>query len=387
MFLFLVASVFVLIAVVDYVHYRRLLRRAASRWLTVGYGVCAVATNLLPVAIALTGLLIRDNTQGFMDFAMWGYWVWIITALPRAIVVGLNHFHHLRTGVMLAFAFLGLIFWSTFYCRTAIEVNEVVKSSDRLPRGFDGYRIVQLSDMHIGALANRDAEIREIVATTNALRPDVVLFTGDLVNIRYTELDDEVMELLRGFSAPVYCITGNHDVGTYVKDSLTLPVERHIACFGERMHRMGWQLLQDTTVWLRHRGDSITLSGVAFDPSLRKQQHDQNIPPVNLNKVYKGVPDSVFNITLTHLPQIWEQITPTPYGDLTLAGHVHSMQSKVNIFGRKFSPAALLYKRWSGRYEQDVHTLYINDGTGYVGFPMRVGAYPEITLFILKTCE
>lgn len=387
MFLVFVVTVFVLIAVVDFLHYRNLRCRAAAEWMTKAYGVCAVVTDLLPVVIAVTGLVIRDNSQGFMDFAMWGYWTWIITAIPRAIVVVFRHFGLHKTGAVLALAFLGLILWSTFYCRTALEVNEVVKTSDRLPRGFDGFRIVQLSDMHIGALANRDAEIRKIVETTNALHPDLVLFTGDLVNIRYTELDDEVMNLLRGFSAPVYCITGNHDVGVYVRDSVTLPVKRHLALFGERVQQMGWHLLQDTTLYLHRGGDSITLSGVSFDPALRKQQHDQNLPPTDLTKVYRETPDSIFNITMTHLPQIWEQIATTPYGDLTLAGHVHSMQSKINIFGHKFSPASLLYKRWSGRYEQDFHTLYINDGTGYVGFPMRVGAYPEITLFILKSCE
>lgn len=387
MFLLFVALIFIAVSVVDVLHYRRMKQRGVSHVRCLGYGLCALVTNLLPLVIALTGLVVRDNTQQFMDFAMWAYWVWMATALPRGIFVFFHHFHHVKTGAVLALSFLGILLWSTFYCRTAIVVNEVVKTSDRLPHGFDGYRIVQLSDMHIGTMVNRKAEVEKIVATTNALRPDVVLFTGDLVNIRYTELDAEVMEQLRGFDAPVYCVSGNHDIGTYVKDSVSLPVEVSCRRFAERVDRMGWQLLQDTTVFLHHRGDSISLSGVAFEPSLREKQHDQDIPLVGLDKVYGTTPQSLFNITLTHIPQIWEQIATTPYGDLTLAGHVHSMQAKVRLFGRSFSPAALLYKRWSGRYDKDFHTLYINDGTGYVGFPMRIGAYPEITLFELQSCE
>lgn len=88
-----------------------------------------------------------------------------------------------------------------------------------------------------------------------------------------------------------------------------------------------------------------------------------------------------------HIPQLWGQIADAGYGDLTLAGHVHSMQMKLRLFGRAFSPAQLLYTRWSGRYDEGGRTLYINDGTGYVVFPMRLGAYPEITLITLRRCE
>ena len=102
---------------------------------------------------------------------------------------------------------------------------------------------------------------------------------------------------------------------------------------------------------------------------------------------YRGVPDSLYNITAVHIPQLWGQIADAGYGDLTLAGHVHSMQMKLRLLGRAFSPAQLLYTRWSGRYDEGGRTLYINDGTGYVVFPMRLGAYPEITLITLRRCE
>lgn len=95
-----------------------------------------------------------------------------------------------------------------------------------------------------------------------------------------------------------------------------------------------------------------------------------------------------FNITLAHVPQLWEQITTAGYGDLTLSGHVHAMQLKIRFSGRGWSPASWLYEHWSGRYDNDDgRTLYINDGTGYVGYPMRLGARPEITLLTLKQCE
>ena len=104
-------------------------------------------------------------------------------------------------------------------------------------------------------------------------------------------------------------------------------------------------------------------------------------------KKYSAVPDSLFNITLVHLPQLWGQILETGHGDLTLSGHVHSMQFKIRPWGRGWSPASWIYEHWSGRYDADGRTLYVNDGTGYVAYPMRLGAWPEVTLFTLKRCE
>lgn len=92
----------------------------------------------------------------------------------------------------------------------------------------------------------------------------------------------------------------------------------------------------------------------------------------------------LFNVTVSHLPQLRHNIADLGYGDLILAGHVHSMQIKMRIGKRRFSPAQWFYDEWSGLYDNDGHRLYINDGIGYVGFPMRLGAYPEVTLFVLE---
>ena len=130
-----------------------------------------------------------------------------------------------------------------------------------------------------------------------------------------------------------------------------------------------------------------SVTRLSFDPALRHKRHDPDLPPADLSGAYRGVPDSLYNITAVHIPQLWGQIADAGYGALTLAGHVHSMQMKLRLFGRAFSPAQLLYTRWSGRYDEGGRTLYINDGTGYVVFPMRLGAYPEITLITLRRCE
>ena len=151
---------------------------------------------------------------------------------------------------------------------------------------------------------------------------------------------------------------------------------------------MGWHVLQDSTCYLHRGADSISLSGFAFDPQFKKERHDRVLPLSSAEKGYRDVPAALYNITLVHIPQHWDEIREVGYGDLTLSGHTHAMQLKLRLGeGRGWSPARLIYPRWGGRYDEQGSTLYINDGIGYVIYPMRIGARPEITLITLKRCE
>lgn len=350
----------------------------------------ALIASYLPIAVmALTELLIRDNTIAWVRVSMWLFWSWLLLSVPR-VVYGLLRMARLpRVGVALALLTAGGLVWGATVGRTTLHVNRVEICSPKLPASFEGFHLVQLSDMHVGTLVDSERELRQLVDRVNALQPDLILFTGDLVNVRAAELNDRLAASLRDLKAPygVVSVTGNHDAGVYIKDSLTYPAAQSLSEVIAWQRRIGWEVLEDTTRYLTRGMDSISLSGISFDPELRKKRHDRHLPPARLDELYRGVPDTLFNITAVHLPQLWEQILETPYGDLTLAGHVHSMQMKLHLFGTEFSPARLLYKRWSGRYDDGGRTLYINDGTGYVTYPMRLGAWPEITLITLHRCE
>lgn len=350
----------------------------------------ALIASYLPITVmALTELLIRDNTIAWVRVSMWLFWSWLLLSVPR-VVYGLLRMARLpRVGVALALLTAGGLVWGATVGRTTLHVNRVEICSPKLPASFEGFRLVQLSDMHVGTLVDSERELRQLVDRVNALQPDLILFTGDLVNVRAAELNDRVAASLRDLKAPygVVSVTGNHDAGVYIKDSLTYPAAQSLSEVIAWQRRIGWEVLEDTTRYLTRGMDSISLSGISFDPELREKRHDRHLPPARLDELYRGVPDTLFNITAVHLPQLWEQILETPYGDLTLAGHVHSMQMKLHLFGTEFSPARLLYKRWSGRYDDGGRTLYINDGTGYVTYPMRLGAWPEITLITLHRCE
>ena len=336
---------------------------------------CGV-TDLIPVAVPLAGLVVRDNTTGYMAAVMWLVWIWMLTVLPRLVCYLLYfsaaapppHGHRDRL---------------RHHRGAHLGRHARPHGRARQPRGD----LLTAPARRIRRHAHPERELTRIVDSVNALHPELVIFTGDLVNIRASELDKRAVRLLRRIEAPVVSVTGNHDVGSYIKDTVSLPREQSHADLLAAQRAMGWRVLDDETLYLHRGGDSISLSGVSFDPALRKQRHDSDLEATNLDRVYAGVPDSLYNLTAVHLPQLWEQITARGYGDLTLAGHVHAMQFKVRLFGRAWSPAAWLYERWSGRYDEQGRTLYINDGTGYVAYPMRLGAWPEVTLFTLKRCE
>ncbi len=370
MLLWIISLLTLAAAAADVIHYRRMRRRAPGVRHRV-FIVAAAATDALPAVIAVAGAVTRDNTTAFMTFAMWAFWAWMVTVLPRMACYFFRWTGLPRVGIAAGAGVAALFIWGATAGRTTIRVNRTEVCSERLPAGLDGFRIAQITDTHLGTVVRPEAELRR------------------LVNIRSSELDARARQLLGGLRAPygVVSVTGNHDAGLYIKDTVAQSPAASLAEVIARQRAMGWNVLEDTTVYLRRGGDSISLTGLSFDPALRHMRHDPDLPPADLSGAYRGVPDSLYNITAVHIPQLWGQIADAGYGDLTLAGHVHSMQMKLRLLGRAFSPAQLLYTRWSGRYDEGGRTLYINDGTGYVVFPMRLGAYPEITLITLRRCE
>ncbi len=370
---------------VDILHIYRAHRRERPLSIFSLLGI-AVSDLLLPT-VAIVALCSQDNTTEFMLFAMWIFWFWMLFVLPRMIYYLFRLLHLPKVGYIVAGAVALFLIWGATIGRTSIRVKRIDITSDRLPKSFDGLRIVQLSDIHIGTLVCPEQELQRIVDSVAALRPDLIIFTGDLVNIRASELDSKVQRILGSLQAPfgVFSVLGNHDIGTYIRNTSRQSSAESLADLLKRQKQMGWQVLQDTTLYLHRNNECITLSGISFDPALRKLRHDAKLPPARLDVVYRDIPDSLYNITAVHLPQLWSQVINAGYGDLTLSGHVHAMQMKLHLFGKVFSPSQWLYNEWSGRYDNGRHTLYINDGTGYVAYPMRLGAWPEITLFTLRS--
>lgn len=371
---------------------------AAARLLSCTWRAlcCAlmVVSDLSSPAMSLVGWLLNDNPLWYLRAAMWCDTIYIISLFFRAgflpflfVAVKRRSLTAAVCGLVCGSVVVAIPLEGMLCGRKRIEVREVRIRSPRLPDSFSGLRVVQFSDLHIGTMLDAEAELRAVVDTVAALKPDLVIFSGDMITLRYDELDDKAMALLSEMRAPmgVWSFVGNHDVGVYVKDSVWLPPEETRARLLERERQMGWQVVDDGTVWLHRGGDSISLSGVSFQPEFYEMRHDAELPESDLAPVYGEVPDEPFNITVSHLPQLWERIADAGYGDLTLAGHYHGLQLGARFGGVRLSPAPLFHREWSGLYRRDDgRVLYINDGIGYVGVFMRIGTPPEVTLFILE---
>lgn len=373
------------------IYYLRFKREVHSVVWRITFIALAIISDLSLLVFSVGSFsLLNDNPTIVLTIGMWTFTLFIVTVVPRwAFYIFYFTSRHRAVrgiGLLIASVVLGVFVYGAVKGRRDYIVNHIDITSPRVPTQFVGFRIAQFSDLHIGSMLNPMSEIQNIVELINTLDADLVVFSGDLVNIRHSELDSQTMSILSRLKARngVISTIGNHDVGIYIKDTIKLPKAENISELKRKEISMGWQLLDDTTIYIKRGADSISISGISFDPALNDFRHTIYLPDINLSKVYNSSNDSTFNITVSHMPQLWSNIKQSRRGDLTLAGHVHSMQLKIHLFGHAFSPAQLLYKEWSGLYDDADRYLYINDGIGYVGFPIRLGTRPEITLFELK---
>ncbi len=283
------------------------------------------------------------------------------------------------TGMALAGITFCAEWWGALVTRKSIEVKELNVSIPNLPAGFEGYRIAQISDWHVGTYGTDTMYVSDVVNRLNNLDVNLIVFTGDIVNRHAAELHPFVSTLSRLHATDgVYAILGNHDYGDYYDWPTADDKRADRADLLESYGRTGWKLLLNESRWLRSGNDSIALIGV------------ENIgdPPFpvygSLRQAYATPGDSVTKILLTHNPVHWtDSIADNSDTNiaLTLSGHTHAMQIEVG----NWSPAEWRYPTWGGLYlDSRGAQLYVNTGLGTVALPMRVGATPEITIFNLS---
>ena len=347
-------------------------------------------TDLMPLLMALIGLLIKDNLTPWVMTSMWINFVYMVTAIARQpfnIAVILSKKRWIRfAGVVASLSAAGIFFYGMAITRTDYTIEQIELTSERLPKEFDGYRITHITDLHIGSMVNPQEELARVADLCNGLQSDAVMFTGDLINIRQEEITPDLEDILRSFKARdgVFSVMGNHDIGICIKDSITHIPEVNAQQLIDKEQRCGWQVLDDKTAYIRRGVDSIAVTGISFKKELHEERHSAKIPDTDIMKAYKNIPTELFNITLAHIPQHWNEILDTKKADLTLSGHVHAMQMKFPLGERGVSPSRILYKRWSGLYKEQGRWLNINDGVGCIMYPMRIGTPPTITQITLR---
>jgi predicted MPP superfamily phosphohydrolase len=260
------------------------------------------------------------------------------------------------------------------------KVRKVPLAFDNLPKAFKGLKIVQLSDIHSGSLSNAKA-VAHGIDRVMAENPDLILFTGDLVNDISTEVDPFI-EIFSRLKAPmgVFSTLGNHDYGDYIWWETPEKKKANLERLQQIQADMGWRLLMNEHVILEKGGQQIALIGIEnWSAKARFPKHGR------LDEAYAGTEKYPFKILMSHDPSHWDaQVRPQyPDIDLALAGHTHGMQFGVEIPGIKWSPVQYVYRQWAGLYEAGRQKLYVNRGFGFIGYPGRVGILPEITVIEL----
>lgn len=261
------------------------------------------------------------------------------------------------------------------------RVKRITLKFPNLPAAFDGYKMLQISDLHTGSFHSKEP-LQEAVRLINKQEADLVFFTGDLVNNVETELHNH-LDTLKEITAKngVFSVLGNHDYGDYVNWSSPEAKRTNLSKLIDSHGKMGWQILMNEHRKIEKDGEHIAVLGV------ENWGNRVGFPKYgDLGKAYAGTEQSPFKVLLSHDPSHWDGEINQKYDDidLTLSGHTHGMQFGVNVPGLKWSPVQYVYKQWAGLYQKGKQYLYVNTGLGFIGYPGRVGFLPEITVFELK---
>ena len=266
--------------------------------------------------------------------------------------------------------------------RYRYQLKKVKLSLKNLPSEFKGLRIIQISDIHSGSLDDPEAVAKGVDLIMRE-KPDLILFTGDLVNNQAEEVNP-YLKIFGQLKAPmgVYSVLGNHDYGDYVSWPSEVAKRENLDALKQHHADLGWRLLLNEHVLLELNSQQIALIGIEnWGARGFAKYGDMKKAVAGLEHV--NVP---IKILLSHDPSHWEAEVRKEYRDidLTLSGHTHGMQFGIDIPGFKWSPVQYVYKQWAGLYQEDNQSLYVNRGYGFIGYQGRVGILPEITLIELS---
>jgi uncharacterized protein len=285
-----------------------------------------------------------------------------------------------QTGLVISVVPFLAILWGLAFGRFHYQVEEVEMKFSSLPAELDGLTMVQLSDIHLGSLYGKKKQLQKAVDIVNSFNPDLILFTGDLVN-NFTEEAHGWETVFAGLKAGYgkYSILGNHDYGDYWEWKSMQEKTENLKMLYDVHRAMGFRLLTNACDTVRIRGGMLAIIGVEnWGQPPFKQYGD-------LKKAMEHVPDDVFKILLSHDPTHWDaQVFGQTDIPLTLSGHTHGMQFGIKLGNFRWSPSKYIYRRWMGLYRQNGQALYVNRGLGFIGFPGRIGLRPEITRITLK---
>ena len=298
----------------------------------------------------------------------------LFSAFPKVIFILFDAFLPWFFALIPALGVMGWFAFGFIEGWKRLELKHITFTSPDLPPYFDGYRLVQITDFHLGSFPPGNDFVQKVVDATNNEEPDMILFTGDLVNNQASEVEPYLDTLGQLHASDgIYSIWGNHDYCEYGNNHSIGALKRNRRMLYGYQESLGWHQLMNEHHVVSHGMASIAVIGV----------ENPGQPPFtngsNLKKAMKGLNPDMFKILLSHDPHHWRREVVGKKIQLTLAGHTHAGQLKIG----KWTPARMAFKEWGGAYRIGEQMLYVSSGIGG-SFPFRLGAWPELTVITLK---
>lgn len=350
--------------------------KRADAYIYTGYLTAGFALFYFPKFVFILFVLLKDIQLAFLKTIDW---IKKLRNKPEKQAITNKKIKRSEFLYQIGLGLAALPFTAILYGVTQGKFNYRVLrekiSFSNLPKSFKGLKIVQISDVHLGSLNKNFDQVAEAVELINEQEPDLILFTGDLVN-NFAEETEGWAPVLSKMKAKIgkYSVMGNHDYGDYSRWESDQDKAKNLEDIKHFHKEMGFHLLLNESETIAINNEEIALIGV----------ENWGQPPFpqygDLKKATKHS-DQPFKLLMSHDPSHWdaEVITRTNI-DLTFAGHTHGMQFGFEHIGIKWSPVKYKYPRWGGLYREGNQYLYVNRGFGYIGFPGRIGMPPEITV-------
>lgn len=286
----------------------------------------------------------------------------------------------MKTGAFLATGFGAALTYGVVRGSHRYQVVRQKLTIPGLPESMKGLKLVQISDIHSGSFWNVEGVQKGVELIKNE-NPDLVFFTGDIVNNVASEMEPYI-DTFSQIKAKhgVYSIMGNHDYGEYVPGFRKDQLPENKAAIADVHKRLGWDLLLNENRILDIAGEKLAVVGIE---NWGSKMHFSRYG--DLHKAMEGVDQNWPTLLLSHDPSHWraQVLKEFPMVNAMFSGHTHGMQFGIETGGWKWSPVKYVYPEWAGMYEENNQKLYVNRGFGYLGFPGRLGIWPEITVFEL----
>lgn len=379
----------ILIFVADFALYRKYQKRKST---------VALLYYLPGVLFAAFFTFLKIFSEQITDFrflivVMWVNLLFLAIYISKLIVIALRFISarlnwNKKTYITITYAlivlYIAALAYGSLVAPDKIEITKTVIKCEALPDSFDNYTIVQISDIHLGSRYDGTAFYQRVVDSINAINPDMVVFTGDLVNnfAGETKGYKQIFEQIKARNGK-YAVLGNHDYGDYSEWKNKEEKAQNLEQIKSAIHQFGFRLLLNEHCYVKNGSDSIALIGVENYHNKAYKNYS------NLALATKGIHANRFNLLLSHNPNHWENeiLKSAVPLQLTLAGHTHAGQMGIKLGENVYSPVWFLYKLYQGKYEQNNKFLHVSRGLGYIGLPLILGLEPEISVIKLQTAK